>query len=554
MSTDETQPKEKEVYIEPTKDERDKDNQLFQEEIKAKISNLLSSNGITDYKNGYPIFFPLKVDDIVDAIFIPPNGKDRMIGHMENILPANKVLIIDKINKNIYDTINEKFKSEKTTLDLGGKWADDNVLKYIKGKKKADIQKQLSTYSTTINKNITDEQSSRLLKLKTTYLRPKEKTGAFKYTAEKEKTSTPDQSIFSGILPLPKKNKIKFDDATIIEYKIDTIPIKNPGRITDLQGKLRVKEGVFIKDNFDESNFDKSEIEKQKQELEIKIGNIISYLNEAEVPLLKDKMIKIRDRLIPKFDKLINNIKKLYIYLFITNFQSPNRTLGLNIFRTYIYYNYFKLLQTLWLDRAILSIPMSATNEEKVEINTIKANTAIFPLVKTLLIGCISIFLNTMPNFIGGIALNDDRNIQDQQSFNLNYIVKLSLKLDEDSSPEFPTEDEKANQTWRCGYTILINNMSNTECQWAIPDGGFEEIGKQMELQSKDRLKQIQYERSICKHGDTYKAMLARSVKGGRHKTRKLNNRKLKSRKTKRHRKKTNRRLQKKQRKTHKRH
>jgi hypothetical protein len=85
--------------------------------------------------------------------------------------------------------------------------------------------------------------------------------------------------------------------------------------------------------------------------------------------------------------------------------------------------------------------------------------------------------------------------------------------------------------------------MSNAECQWAIPDGGFEEIGKQMDLESKDRLKQIQYERSICKHGDTYKAMLARSVKGGRRTRRKQR----KQKKTqKRHKKRTNKRKQKK--------
>ena len=107
------------------------------------------------------------------------------------------------------------------------------------------------------------------------------------------------------------------------------------------------------------------------------------------------------------------------------------------------------------------------------------------------------------------------------------------------------------------GYTVKLKMeygvLEDKDCEWAIPDGGFNEIGKQMT--NRTRVGQINEERSKCKHGDTVVASISNlfKPKGGRHKTRKLNNHKLKSRKTKRHRKKTNRRLQKKQRRTHKR-
>jgi hypothetical protein len=107
------------------------------------------------------------------------------------------------------------------------------------------------------------------------------------------------------------------------------------------------------------------------------------------------------------------------------------------------------------------------------------------------------------------------------------------------------------------GYTVKLKMeysvLEDKDCERAIPDGGFNEIG--LKMTNRTRVAQINEERSKCKHGDTVIASFSNlfKPKGGRRKTRKLNNRKLKSRKTKRHRKKTNRRLQKKQRKTHKR-
>ena len=107
------------------------------------------------------------------------------------------------------------------------------------------------------------------------------------------------------------------------------------------------------------------------------------------------------------------------------------------------------------------------------------------------------------------------------------------------------------------GYTVKLKMeysvLEDKDCERAIPDGGFNEIG--LKMTNRARVAQINEERSKCKHGDTVVASISNLFKrkGGRRKTRKLNNRKLKSRKTKRHRKKTNRRLEKKQRKTHKR-
>jgi hypothetical protein len=212
--------------------------------------------------------------------------------------------------------------------------------------------------------------------------------------------------------------------------------------------------------------------------------------------------------------------------------------------------------EELWF-RTFFPEPISILSvDEKNEITQIKNHENIFHQIKPLLIRCITIFLNTIPNYIGGIALNDDRNIKIQQPFNLDYIIVLSDKLNRDLQLELPNTKQQANQTWKCGYTILINGMSNAECQWAIPDGSFEEIGKQMDTTNKDilnRLKEIQYERSICKHGDTYKAMLARSVKGGR-RTRRHHRKQKKQKKTqkrqkkhtkkniKRHKKRTNKR------------
>lgn len=117
---------------------------------------------------------------------------------------------------------------------------------------------------------------------------------------------------------------------------------------------------------------------------------------------------------------------------------------------------------------------------------------------------------------------------------------------------------KRQNYDYIYGYTVKLKMTYGTldkDCEWAIPDGGFNEIGKQMT--NRARVAQINEERSKCKHGDTVVASISNLSKkfpwGGRRKTRKLNNHKLKSRKTKRHRKKTNRRLQKKQRRTHKR-
>ena len=120
-------------------------------------------------------------------------------------------------------------------------------------------------------------------------------------------------------------------------------------------------------------------------------------------------------------------------------------------------------------------------------------------------------------------------------------------------------QDSKKGIEFIDGYTVKLKMkwsvLEDKDCEWAIPDGGFNEIGKQMT--NRTRVGQINEERSKCKHGDTVVASISNLSKkfpwGGRHKTRKLNNRKLKFRKTKRHRKKTNRRLQKKQRRTHKR-
>ena len=108
-------------------------------------------------------------------------------------------------------------------------------------------------------------------------------------------------------------------------------------------------------------------------------------------------------------------------------------------------------------------------------------------------------------------------------------------------------------QEYIYGYTVILRSSKGVlytkECELAIPDGGFDEIGKQMTNQT--RIKQIREERSICKHGDTITASFSRWFKGGRNKTRKLNKNKLK--RTKRYKKKTNRHIPKKQRKTHKR-
>jgi hypothetical protein len=124
-------------------------------------------------------------------------------------------------------------------------------------------------------------------------------------------------------------------------------------------------------------------------------------------------------------------------------------------------------------------------------------------------------------------------------------------------------------------YTVRFETdaYGNKKCTFIIPTGGqFKLISEKMKKQSindpelKERvirlISEIEKERSYCSGINSAISTNLRSgfsnlskkfPWGGRRKTRKLNNHKLKSRKTKRHRKKTNRRLQKKQRKTHRR-
>jgi hypothetical protein len=354
-------------------------------------------------------------------------------------------------------------------------------------------------------------------------------------------------------------------------------PMSPPPKIKWVSRGQNPKGLITIIDKVNGANI--TEITRQKDAVLIKLTNINSILKEAKAPLLEKKMREIIDNLTLDFDNLIRDVKTFYDFLFINN-VNPDRNMLTKIFKSYIYYSYFKLLQKLfnslnywyhtYFDESIVVIkdeelwfrtffpePISILSvDEKNEITQIKNHENIFHQIKPLLIRCITIFLNTIPNYIGGIALNDDRNIKIQQPFNLDYIIVLSDKLNRDLQLELPNTKQQANQTWKCGYTILINGMSNAECQWAIPDGSFEEIGKQMDTTNKDilnRLKEIQYERSICKHGDTYKAMLARSVKGGR-RTRRHHRKQKKQKKTqkrqkkhtkkniKRHKKRTNKR------------
>lgn len=139
-----------------------------------------------------------------------------------------------------------------------------------------------------------------------------------------------------------------------------------------------------------------------------------------------------------------------------------------------------------------------------------------------------------------------------------------------------------SNQSFLPGYTVRFNSDINGKksCKFIVPTGSnFSKISKQMIDKPKFEMNNdtysykmsklrklistIEKERSLCTGVNSAISTNLRSgfsnlskkfPWGGRRKTRKLNNRKLKSRKTKRHRKKTNRRLQKKQKKTHKRH
>jgi hypothetical protein len=150
----------------------------------------------------------------------------------------------------------------------------------------------------------------------------------------------------------------------------------------------------------------------------------------------------------------------------------------------------------------------------------------------------------TFINLLAGLLDNYPIDIDIQNTINMTKDIFSARVMDKTK--------KRQKYDYIYGYTVKLQMTYGTldkYCKLAIPDGGFDEIGKQMKNTA--RIKQIREERSICKHGDTVAASFSKWFKGGRRKTRKLNKNKLK--KTKRHKRKTNRRIPKRQRKTHKR-
>jgi hypothetical protein len=84
------------------------------------------------------------------------------------------------------------------------------------------------------------------------------------------------------------------------------------------------------------------------------------------------------------------------------------------------------------------------------------------------------------------------------------------------------------------GYTVKLKMewsvLEDKDCERAIPDGGFNEIG--LKMTNRARVAQINEERSKCKHGDTVVASISNLFKrkGGGRKTKRRNPRRTKRR------------------------
>jgi hypothetical protein len=491
-------------------------------------------------------FLKINPEDIVDQYYL----KDTKTGTGKIVNINNKRDELNSLNERVKNQMIFLLENEKTGLDIK-MWIAKKILIKIKPEKREYVTTELIKDYNKYISVIIEEQNAR----KDNYT-PFLESQIEARTGETNKpksalilNSKPiEPSIIREYSLLPKSSKIQFGITTSEEFKANDsnrqLQFKEPINLTIETGFRHSENANPLKTIQINETINTTEIESYKKTLKKSIDYIIDIFSIFSG--LRSQIEAIEASVMTEIDNLKKNIIILYNFLFKTQ-KTYNMNNHVEIFKSYIYYQYFKILQKFfddlnkWYLQNFGKQIVKTTQLSRINTNTnanANADDERYSSLKPTIIKCIAVFLDKFPNEIG-YALN--RKIQDQQPFNLQYIESLSDKLNRGLPLMLPNAEQQANQTWRCGYTILINGMSNAECQWAIPDGGFEEIGKQMDLESKDRLKQIQYERSICKHGDTYKAMLARSVKGGR-RTRHKQKKQRKNKKTqKRHKKRTRR-------------
>ena len=480
-------------------------------------------------------FLKINPGDIVDQYYL----KDTKTGTGKIININNKIDELNSLNKRVKNKMISLLETEQTGLDIK-MWIAKNILIKIKPEKREYVTTELIKDYNKYISVITEEQNAR----KDNYTQLLPPTPQVARTGETNKPKSALKLNPKPIAPsiireyslLPKSSKIQFGITTSEEFKANENDSDRQIQFENAISQTLRETGLVHSENANplktiqiNETINTTEIESFEKTLKKSINYIIDIFSTFSS--LRSQIEAIEASVMTEIYDLKRHIKKLYNFLFKTQ-KTYNMNNHVEIFKSYIYYQYFKILQKFFDDlnkwylqnfgkQIVKTTQLSSANTSANTSANANANNESYSSLKPKIIKCIAVFLDKFPNEIG-YALN--RKIQDQQPFNLEYIESLSDKLNRNLPLELPNAEQQANQTWRCGYTILINGMSNAECQWAIPDGGFEEIGKQMELESKDRLKQIQYERSICKHGDTYKAMLARSVKGGRrtrHKQRK---------------------------------
>jgi hypothetical protein len=497
-------------------------------------------------------FLKINPEDIVDQYYL----KDTKTGTGKIVNINNKRYELNSLNERVKDKMIFLLNTESTGLDIK-MWIAKNILIKIKPEKREYVTTELIKDYNKYISVIIEEQNAR----KDNYTQLLPPTPQVARTGETNKpksalilNSKPiEPSIIREYSLLPKSSKIQFGITTSEEFKANDsnrqLQFEKPINQTLIEtGLVHSENANPLKTIQINETINTTEIESFKKTLKKSIDYIIVIFSIFSS--LRSQIEAIEASVMTEIYNLKKHIIILYNFLFKTQ-KTYNMNNHVEIFKSYIYYQYFKILQKFFDDlnkwylqnfgkQIVKTTQLSRINTSANTSANANATDERYSSLKPTIIKCIAVFLDKFPNEIG-YALN--RKIQDQQPFNLEYIESLSDKLNRNLLLELPNAEQQANQTWRCGYTILINGMSNAECQWAIPDGGFEEIGKQMELESKDRLKQIQYERSICKHGDTYKAMLARSVKGGR-RTRQKQRKQKKTQK--RHKKRTNKRKQKK--------
>ena len=492
-------------------------------------------------------FLKINPEDIVDQYYL----KDTKTGTGKIVNINNKRDELNSLNERVKNQMIFLLENEKTGLDIK-MWIAKKILIKIKPEKREYVTTELIKDYNKYISVIIEEQNAR----KDNYT-PFLESQIEAMTGETNKPKSAliqgskitKPSIIREYSLLPKSSKIQFGITASEEFKANDSnrqdqfekPIKQTLKETGFRHSENANPLKTIQIN---ETINTTEIESYKKTLKKSIDYIIDIFSIFSG--LRSQIEAIEASVMTEIDNLKKNIIILYNFLFKTQ-KTYNMNNHVEIFKSYIYYQYFKILQKFfddlnkWYLQNFGKQIVKTTQLSRINTNTnanANANDERYSSLKPTIIKCIAVFLDKFPNEIG-YALN--RKIQDQQPFNLQYIESLSDKLNRGLPLMLPNAEQQANQTWKCGYTILINGMSNAECQWAIPDGGFEEIGKQMDLESKDRLKQIQYERSICKHGDTYKAMLARSVKGGR-RTRHKQKKQRKNKKTqKRHKKRTRR-------------